>query len=222
MTNKLHLDGFVGQVLDLWSDDIPSTSYKGMKANLEGMSGDLELHINSKGGDAFEGMAMLGLLKGYEGKKTALVQGICASAATLPLFAMDEVKAQETSMFLFHKSATMSFGHADDLRKSANELDTIDQTVIDLYMKKFKGTEAELIELLDSDTLISAKKALELGLIDEIIPDVPEADVLEPEPETEQTELKSVAEVALEAGKEAESNNDRLAMFAKALTNIVS
>lgn len=171
MANKLYLNGFVGEVYDFWTDEIKSSSYAGMKSNMEGMEGDIELHINSKGGDAFEGMAMLSLLKNYEGNKTAIVDGFCASASTLPLFAMDTVKAHETSLFLFHKSGTMAMGHASDLRKQADELDTIDSTVIDLYMKKFTGSEAELNELLDADKLISAKQALEYGLIDEIISD---------------------------------------------------
>lgn len=222
MSNKLYLDGYVGQVLDLWADDVPSTSYKGMKKNLEGMTGDLELHINSKGGDAFEGMAMLGLLKNHEGKKTAIVEGICASAATLPLFAMDEVKAHETSMFLFHKSATMAFGHSNDLRKSADELDTIDNTIIDLYMKKFKGTEEELVSLLDEDKLVSAKYALEIGLIDEIIADVPKEDDEENKESETQLNAKTLDDVVAEASEEATQNNDRLAMFANALTNILA
>lgn len=222
MTTKLYLDGFVGQVLDLWADDVPSTTYKGMKKNMESIQGDIELHINSKGGDAFEGMAMLGLLKNHDGHKTAIVEGICASSATLPLFAMDEVKAHETSMFLFHKSATMSYGHSSDLRKSADELDTIDNTVIELYMKKFKGTEAELIELLDKDQLVSAKQALEMGLIDEIIPDVDDRADDEDKEEKEKRELKSVDDVVMEAETQANENNNRFDLFAKALSNIVS
>lgn len=171
MATKLFLNGFVGEVYDFWTDEIKSSSYAGMKSNMEGVEGDIELHINSKGGDAFEGMAMLALLKNHEGNKTAIVDGFCASAATLPLFAMDKVQAHETSLFLFHKSGTMAFGHASDLRKQADELDTIDSTVVDLYMKKFTGSEAELHALLDDDKLITAKQALEYGFIDEIISD---------------------------------------------------
>lgn len=216
MAHIIYLNGFVGQVMDLWTDEILSATYNGMKANLEGHeTEDIELHINSKGGDVFEGMAMLGLLKEHTGQKTALVQGICASAATLPLFAMDKVKAQETSMFLFHKSATMAYGHSEDLEKQAAELKTIDQTIIDLYLKKFKGTEEELIELLEADKLISAKQALEYGLIDEIVADVPDKED-EPDEQKEPTKeaKKSVEQVTEESTQLAAENNNRINMLA--------
>ncbi len=216
--HKLYLSGFVGQVLDLWTDEVPSTTYNGMKKNLEGHENDgIELHINSKGGDAFEGMAMLGLLKGVTGEKVAIVEGICASAATLPLFAMDKVKAQETSMFLFHKSATMAYGHSEDLKKSAEELDTIDETITELYAKKFKGTNEELVALLSSDKLISAKQALEFGLIDEIIPDLAEEDPEDKEKDLEkdkEKDSKTVEDVAKEAAELAYENNKQITMLA--------
>ena len=204
MAHIIYLNGFVGQVMDLWTDEILSATYNGMKANLEGHENEeSELHINSKGGDVFEGMAMLGLLKEHTGQKTALVQGICASAATLPLFAMDKVKAQETSMFLFHKSATMAYGHSEDLEKQAAELKTIDQTIIDLYLKKFKGTEEELIEFL------------EYGLIDEIVADVPDNEDEPDEPKEPTGEpKKSVEQVAEESTQIAAENNTRINMLA--------
>lgn len=216
MAHIVYLTGYVGQVMDLWTDEILSTTYNGMRENLKGHeTEEIELHINSKGGDVFEGMAMLGLLKEHKPKKTALVQGICASAATLPLFAMDKVKAQETSMFLFHKSATIAYGHSEDLEKQAAELKTIDQTIIDLYLKKFKGTEEELIELLESDKLISAKQALEYGLIDEIVADVPDKED-EPDERKEPTDepKKSVEQVAEESTQIAAENNTRINMLA--------
>lgn len=220
---KLYLNGFVGQMWDFWADEMPSTSYNGMKKNLDSAEGEgIELHINSKGGDAFEGMAMLNLLKDQSGEKVAVVDGICASAATLPLFAMDKVQAHETSMFLFHKSATMAFGHSSDLRKSADELDTIDNTIIDLYMKKFKGTEDELVELLDEDKLVSAKYALEIGLIDEIIADKGSDDKEEDEKEKEKEtpQAKTLDEVGLEAKEMATENNDRFAKLSAIFENL--
>lgn len=170
--SKIIIEGVIGEVYDWLQDEIKATSYKGMEAKLKDVSDDIELHINSKGGDAFEGMAIMNQLKQYDkGTKTAIVDGFCASAATLPLFAMDHVKAHQTSVFVFHKAATMAFGHANDIRKTADELDTIDGMVTDLYMTKFTGSRAELDALLDEDKIITAQQALEYGFIDEIVAD---------------------------------------------------
>lgn len=180
MATVLHIDGFIGEIYDYWTDELKNTSNKGLNKNLKDVTGDIELHVNSKGGDVFEGFAILGSLKNYDlGEKVAIIDGFCASAATLPLFAMDKVKAHPTAMFCFHKSGTMAYGHASDLRKSADDLDRIDSVVVDLYMSKFKGTEEELHTLLDEDRLMSAQEAFDLGLIDEII------DETEPEEENE-------------------------------------
>lgn len=218
MATKITLEGFVGQVYDWFEDEIKTTSYKGMEKALNEATGDIELHINSKGGDAFEGMAIMNSLKNYEGgSKTAVIDGFCASAATLPLFAMDTVKAHKTTMFVFHKSGTMAFGHAADLRSAADELDTIDGAIIDLYMERFTGSEDELYALLDEDKIITAKQALEYGFIDEIISekDEDEKPVLEDDKQVQM----SVDEVAKTAEAEAEANNERMANMMKAFEN---
>lgn len=223
MATKLFLNGFVGEVYDFWTDEIKSSSYAGMKSNMEGVEGDIELHINSKGGDAFEGMAMLALLKNHAGSKTAIVDGFCASAATLPLFAMDKVQAHETSLFLFHKSGTMAFGHASDLRKQADELDTIDSTVVDLYMKKFTGTESELHALLDDDKLITAKQALEYGFIDEILSDDNKPELKDETAVTmsaEKPEKPTVEKVAEESEKIIMENQTKVNSLVDIFNNI--
>lgn len=183
MTTVLNIDGYIGEVLDVFTGDIKNTSSQGLNKNMEGVTGDIELHINSKGGDAFEGMAILNTLVNYkDGNKVAIVDGMCASAATLPLFAMNTVKAHPTTMFCFHKTGTMAFGHATDLRKIADDLDRIDSSIVELYMSKFNGSEEELHTLLDEDRLMTAQEALELGFIDEII-----ADKADEEPELKVT-----------------------------------
>lgn len=166
----IRIEGAIGELYDYFTDDNPNTTSKAINKILDNTSGDIEVHINSMGGNVFEGLAILAALTDYDkGQKTAVVDGYCASAATLPLFAMDNVKAHETAMFCFHKAATVAFGHATDLRKAAEDLDKIDGSVVDLYMKRFKGTEEELHALLDEDRLMSAKEALELGFVDELV-----------------------------------------------------
>lgn len=168
--NIIRIEGAIGKLYDYFTDDIPNTTGQAINKTLDNISGDIEVHINSMGGNVFEGLAILAALKEYDkGQKTAIVNGYCASAATLPLFAMDNIKSHESAMFCFHKAATCIFGNAIDLRKAAEDLDKIDGSIVDLYMKRFKGTEDELQALLDEDRLMSAKEALELGFVDELV-----------------------------------------------------
>lgn len=220
MTTKLTIEGFIGQVYDYMTDELKTTSYKGMESKLADAEGDLEIHINSKGGDAFEGMAIMNALKNYEGgSKTAIIDGFCASSATLPLFAMDEVKAHKTTMFVFHKSATMAFGHSNDLRRSADELDTIDGAVMDLYMEKFTGSRDELEVLLDEDKIITAKDALAYGFIDGIIDEKEDEDEKKKDKELAVLEAQTPDVVEMAKG-EADANTERVDRFLGALKNI--
>lgn len=223
MTTKITLEGFVGEVYDYLQDELKTTSYKGMENQLKSIDGDIELHINSKGGDAFEGMAIMNALNNYTGgEKVAIVDGFCASAATLPLFAMDKVKAHKTTMFVFHKSATMAFGHSSDLRKSADELDTIDGAVVDLYMERFTGTVDELHALLDADKIITAQQALDYGFVDELVSDDTTNDESEDNAvlsaKTPENIDKPTKEQVVEMSKEqVDKNNDMLGAFMQAL-----
>lgn len=212
MATKLTLEGFIGQVYDWLEDELKTTSYKGIEAKLKDVEGDINLHINSKGGDAFEGIAIMNALNNYTGgTKTAIVDGFCASAATLPLFAMDTVKAHKTTLFVFHKGATMAFGHSSDLRETADELDTIDGTVMDLYMERFTGTREELDALMDADKIITAEQALEYGFVDELI--------TKEEPVMEKTLLQSdkLTETVELSKNKVDQTNTMLSNFMKAL-----
>jgi len=63
---------------------------------------NLTVHINSIGGDVFAGMAMYNAIMDYKGNTTAVVDGICASAATLPLVACTKVKMSAASVLMIH------------------------------------------------------------------------------------------------------------------------
>lgn len=215
MATKITIEGFIGQVYDYMQDELKTTSYKGIEAKLQEVEGDIDIHINSKGGDAFEGIAIMNALNNYTGgNKTAIVDGFCASAGTLPLFAMDTVKAHKTALFVFHKGATMAFGHADDLRETADELDTIDGTVMDLYMERFTGTQEELDALMTADKIITAQQALEYGFVDELITKEVKEDS-QPKALLESNKLTETVELSKE---HADEMSDRLALFVEAVS----
>lgn len=137
---------------------------------------DIELEINSYGGDVFLGIDLCNTLRGHKGKVTAIITGIAASAASVIAMGADEIKAYNNSQMMIHNAWTFAMGNAKELRKVAEDLESINESVLASYTNRLDADTAK--KLLDDETYLSAKKAKEYGLVDEIIGD---ADVEEVE-----------------------------------------
>jgi hypothetical protein len=68
---------------------------------------------------------------------------------------------------MIHNAWTIVAGNAKELRKSADDLDSIGESVLASYTDRIDADQAK--KLLDDETFLSAAKAKDLGLIDEII-----------------------------------------------------
>lgn len=132
----------------------------------------IKLRINSPGGSVFEAQTMYNSLKQFakdnEITIEAFIEGVAASAATFLALAGDTVKMGEGCLFMIHNPSTYSSGMSDDLRKAADLLDKVKETILDIYLKKSSLTREELSQKMDDETWFSAKEALEAGFIDSI------------------------------------------------------
>lgn len=131
---------------------------------------DIELEINSYGGDVFLGIDIMNTLRGHKGKVTAIITGIAASAASVMVMGADTIKAYSNTQLMLHNAWTYAMGNAKELRKVADDLESIGESVLASYTHRLEADKVK--ELLDNETYLSASKALELGLIDEIIDSV--------------------------------------------------
>lgn len=135
---------------------------------------EIQLHINSNGGSCTAGNAIVAVLDSYRRKNknvkiNAYIEGVAASMATGISSACDTVYMAENSLYMVHKPLIMAYGNADELQKSIELLDKVEETLISNYMRKFKGTEDELKQLLSDETWMNAEEAKEYGFVDEII-----------------------------------------------------
>ena len=151
-----------------WRDS--DTSAAGFRNDLKAL-GDIDvinLHINSPGGEVFEGIAIYNMLKQHKAYINVYVDGLAASIASVITMAGDTVYMPENSMLMLHNPSTIVFGNADDLRKEADDLDKITQSVLTSYLDKAgdKLEEEQLSEILDNETWLSASEALDFGLAD--------------------------------------------------------
>lgn len=131
----------------------------------------INVFVNSNGGYVDEAMAIRNQLKRHPANVTGYVDGIAASAASFILTACDQVKMYSNTMQMVHNMWSIAIGNAKEMRKAADDLDTIMVGNRKAYLEKSGGklTEEKLIELLDEESWLTAEQCLEYGLADEII-----------------------------------------------------
>jgi ATP-dependent Clp endopeptidase proteolytic subunit ClpP/HK97 family phage major capsid protein len=129
----------------------------------------ITLHINSPGGDTFDGNAIYNILKQHKAKVVVFVDGIAASIASIIAMAGDEIHIAENALMMIHNPWTMSIGYAEDLRKTAELLDTIRGTLIKTYTRRTGQSEKKIGELMDAETWMNSDEAIELGFADDIV-----------------------------------------------------
>lgn len=133
---------------------------------------EITLEINSYGGDVFLGIDIMNTLRSHEGKVTVIVTGIAASAASIIAMGADVIKMYSNTQMMIHNAWTFAMGNSKELRKIADDLESINESVLASYTHRVdKDTVAKL---LDEETYMSATKAKELGFIDEIVDEVAE------------------------------------------------
>ncbi|MHA4279051.1 head maturation protease, ClpP-related [Bacillus cereus] len=144
------------------------------KNELDELGDDIEtinLYINSPGGSVFETMAIIAMLQRHQAKVISYIDGIGASCASVLPMISDKIIMYANSMMMIHNAWTYASGNADQLRKAADDIERINQSMVQHYLTRAgdKLDEDTLKQLLDAETWLSAEEAMGYGLCDEII-----------------------------------------------------
>lgn len=128
----------------------------------------INLYINSYGGSVFEGTAIYNQLRRHPANKTVYIDGFACSVASVIAMAGDEVVMPRNAMMMIHNAYMYTCGNAAELRKAADDLDTINKGNRQAYLQKAgdKMTEDELVSMLDAETWLTAEDCIRLGLAD--------------------------------------------------------
>lgn len=126
---------------------------------------DVVVEINSNGGIVTAGFEIYTALKAYGGHVEAHVIS-AMSAATIIACGADKVLASDASIYMIHNTQSMADGDYRDMQMEADALREFNASIINVYAKKTGMDENKLQELMDNDTFMSAKKAIELGFVD--------------------------------------------------------
>lgn len=166
----------------------------------------IHLRIDSPGGDVFAGRAMEQLIAEHPARIISHVDGFAASAASYVALSADEVQISSGGMFMIHKAWTFTFGNSDQIRKEADLLEMIDETLVKTYAEKTGQDPDQLREWIAAETWFNAEQAVEHGFADRIAGAA--ADEAEPENRARAWDLSAYARAPQQAAPRRRSQVD--------------
>jgi ATP-dependent Clp endopeptidase proteolytic subunit ClpP len=130
----------------------------------------INIYINSVGGSIYEGLAIYNQLKRSKAYKTVYIDGFACSIASVIAMAGDKIIMPKATMLMIHNAWTVAVGNAKELRKVADDLDIMSDTIAQAYLEKANGKleEGKLRKIMDGETYLPAEECLKYGLCDEI------------------------------------------------------
>lgn len=148
------------------------TSQRYFEEQLAGMEADgkVELYINSMGGSVKEALGIVNALRRCPAKVVAYVDGFAASAASVITQGADEVIMPRNTCMMLHNARWITEGNPKELRKSADDLEVINKTIINSYADRAgeKLPAAVLTKILDDETWLTAEECVKYGLADKL------------------------------------------------------
>lgn len=152
-----------------WDDDAMSASKLSKMLDELGDVSQINVHINSYGGEVAEGLAIYSALRRHKARVRTTCDGFACSIASVIFMAGDERLMSDASLLMIHNAWTSAIGvNAADLRKLADDMDTITSASKSAYMARVSITEDELTDLMDAETWISPSDAVDMGFATEI------------------------------------------------------
>lgn len=133
------------------------------------------VQINSPGGDFFEGLAIYNLLREHPRNVTVKVMGVAASAAAVIAMAGDKIQVPRAGFLMIHNVWVLAIGNANDLRTIADSLDPFDTVTADIFSTRTGMDDKQVRKMLDAETWIGGKEAVDLGFADSLLPSDEEA-----------------------------------------------
>ena len=149
---------------------MPHTSPKMVHDFLDKLNGEsIQVYINSGGGSVFAGSEIYTALKKYSGQVETIATGVAASIASVILMAGDYVRVSPISQIMIHNASMISRGDHRDLEHDSKTLEGTSLSLANVYAEK-TGMEVKAIkEMMDSETWLTADKAVYYGFADSIL-----------------------------------------------------
>lgn len=130
---------------------------------------EIVVHINSPGGDAFDGFAIKQALDDHPADISVRIDSLAASAASVVAMAGDDIAIAELGMVMIHDAMGFTYGNADDMRQMADMLDKVSQMIAGAYTRRAGGSVTEWRDRMRAETWFDAAEAVDVKLADRIL-----------------------------------------------------
>ncbi len=130
---------------------------------------ELRLHVHSPGGEVWEGLALLNLLRQHPARVVAVIDGLAASTASFVVCGADEVLIAPSAEVMVHEPWGLVVGNSADMQKMAGDLDHEADNLAGIYTGKAGGTVQDWRAVMAAETWFSAEEAVAAGLADRLL-----------------------------------------------------
>lgn len=158
----LRLEGPIAEE-SWWGDEVTPAVFR---SELEAHPGDIEVYINSPGGDVIAATQIYTMLVEHAGNVTVKICGLAASAASIVAMAGTTVLMAPTAYMMIHDASSIAIGNSREMRHEADVLDEVDRGIRYAYRIKTGLRDSKLEQLMHDETWMSARTCIELGFAD--------------------------------------------------------
>lgn len=152
------IGGFFGITADMFIKEIKQLD-----------ASTINLRINSNGGNVFDGIAIYNYLKSAKQRVEVDIDGVAASIASIIAMSGDEIRMAENGWMMIHDPWIVTGGTSEELRKTADTMDGIRQSLLDTYVSRTGGDAEQISNMMREETWLNAKDAAELGFVDQTV-----------------------------------------------------
>lgn len=156
--------------IDSWGGDwgVSASEFSDVLGRLPADVSTIELRVNSPGGEVFDAIAIMNLLRSHDADVRVVVDGIAASAASFIASSADETIMGKNSEMMIHDALGLALGNAADLHKMGDVLDHISNNIASVYADKSGGEQQFWRDAMLTETWYNADEAVAAGLADSV------------------------------------------------------
>lgn len=165
--NSVEISIYTDIGVSYWSDSLSAKQFNEELKKIDDKVGQIDVRLNSPGGDVFDGITIFNRLKQHKANVTVYVDGLAASIASVIAMAGNKIIMSEGSQMMIHKPWTYTAGNSFILEDVIDRLNDVEEQIIGIYQRRTGLDRAEIKKMVSEETWIDAEKAVELGFADE-------------------------------------------------------